>query len=174
MLRLVLRDLASVVRHRREHGLRATLGWLRSRDSPTTFQFAKYVLFGGVTTLVHLALFAVLTHTVLPAHDYLPGGALAPELKQRHAILSNLLAFPLAAAVNYLFNLRFVFTPGRHTQAREFGLFVGIALLSFGAGLLCGPLLISRGLDPWIAQAGLTVGSALVNYFSRKFWVFLR
>jgi putative flippase GtrA len=95
-------------------------------------------------------------------------------LKQRHALISNLFAFPPAATVNYFFNIAFVFTTGRHSRLREFALFILVSLLSFAAGLFCGPFLISRGLDPWLAQGGLMVSSALVNFLCRKFLVFLR
>jgi putative flippase GtrA len=137
-------------------------------------QFVKYVAFGAVTTFVHLGIFAWLSHTWFPAHDYLAPGGLPDELKQRHALISNLFAFPPAATVNYFFNIAFVFTTGRHSRLREFALFILVSLLSFAAGLFCGPFLISRGLDPWLAQGGLMVSSALVNFLCRKFLVFLR
>ncbi len=170
----IFQDLAKVRHHWRDHGFRDTLAWLQSRDAPVTFQFSKYVLFGGITTIVHLGLFTWFSHTIFPAHDYLVEGGIADELQERNAILSNLLAFPVAAVVNYLCNVKFVFTSGRHSRGKEFLLFVVISFLSFAAGLFSGPFLISRGLDPWFAQAGLMITSALVNFVCRKFVIFLR
>jgi len=167
-------DLRAVRRFHRENGIHATLRWLGSPGSPVSVQFFKYVAFGAVTTFVHLGIFAWLSHTWFPAHDYLAPGGLPDELKQRHALISNLFAFPPAATVNYFFNIAFVFTTGRHSRLREFALFILVSLLSFAAGLFCGSFLISRGLDPWLAQGGLMVSSALVNFLCRKFLVFLR
>lgn len=170
----LLSDFVSIHRHWRQHGTRPTLAWLGSLGSPVSLQFFKYIIFGGVTTLVHLGIFASLSHTVFPAHDYLFEGGLADTLKQRNSLISNLIAFPIAAVVNYFFNIAFIFTTGRHPRRREFALFLAVSTASFAVGLLSGPFLISRGLDPWIAQGGLIVGSALVNFLCRKFLVFLK
>jgi putative flippase GtrA len=167
-------DFVRVRQHWRAHGTRTTLAWLGSLDSPVSVQFLKYVVFGGIASIVHLGIFAGLSHTVFPAHDYLAVGELAGALKQRNAIISNLFAFPVAASVNYLFNIAFIFTAGRHSRIREFTLFFVVSLASLAAGLLCGPFLISHGLNPWIAQGGLMVSSTLVNFLCRKFFVFLR
>ncbi len=167
-------DFADFWWHVRTKGLRETILWLKSREAPVTFQFLKYAALGVFTTLVQLLFFTWFSHSLFPAHDYLDGGALPDALKERNAILSNLLAFPLAMVFNYFVNVIFVFTPGRHSRWREFGLFALISSLTFGVGLLCGPALISRGLDPWIAQGGLVVSSALLNFICRKYLVFLK
>ncbi|MDF1853718.1 MAG: GtrA family protein [Verrucomicrobiales bacterium] len=174
MIKGIGSDFAAFFSHLKSHGWRRTLHWLHSKEAPVTFQFAKYVLFGGITTIVHLALFTLLSHQFFPAHDYLVEGGIEDSLKERNAILSNLIAFPFAAAVNYVFNVLFVFTSGRHSRFREMLLFLGISFLSFAVGLFSGPVLISRGLDPWIAQAALMVSSALVNFLCRKFLIFLK
>ncbi len=167
-------DAGLLWNHARDHGWRETFLWLKSPDTPVTFQFLKYAALGVFTTFVHVGLFTWFSHTWFPAHDYLVEGGIPDSLKERNAILSNLLAFPLAAIFNYVVNVLFVFKSGRHSRLREFLLFIGISFLSFGVGLLSGPLLISRGLDPWIAQGGLVVTSALLNFVCRKFIVFLK
>lgn len=158
----------------RQHGIRATLLWLRSREVPVSFQFIKYAALGLITTFVQVGLFTWFSHSFFPAHDYLVEGGIDPALKQRHAVFSNLLAFPFAVLFNYVANVFFVFTPGRHSRSRELLLFVGVSFLTFAAGLFSGPGLISRGLDPWIAQGVLVVMSALLNFVCRKYFVFLR
>ncbi|MCB1207308.1 MAG: GtrA family protein [Verrucomicrobiae bacterium] len=167
-------DLGRAWSYFRLHGIRETLAWLKSREAPVTFQFLKYAVLGVFTTLIQLGLFTWLSHTWFPAHDYLVDGGIPDLIKEKNAVFSNLLAFPVAAIFNYAANLIFVFTPGRHSRRREFGLFMGISFATFAAGLLSGPLLISRGLDPWIAQAALVFTSALLNFVCRKFIVFLR
>lgn len=170
----ISKDLSSALQHWKTKGLRSTLSWLHSQEAPVTFQFAKYIVYGGLTTVVHLGLFAWISHQYFPAHDYLVEGGIPDELKEKNAIISNLIAFPVAAAVNYLFNVRFVFTSGRHSRGKEFALFIGIGFLSFAVGLFSGPFLISRGLNPWFAQISLMISSALVNFVCRKFLIFLR
>lgn len=167
-------DLILLWENVRTKGLRETLIWLKSKDAPVTFQFMKYAALGVFTTLIQVGLFTWFSHGLFPAHDYLAGGAIPDALKERNAIYSNLLAFPFAMVFNYAANVLFVFTSGRHSRWKEFALFALIASLAFGGGLLCGPALISHGLDPWIAQGGLVVGSALVNFVCRKYLVFLK
>ncbi len=158
----------------REDGIKASLRWLVSSDAPLTFQFMKYAMMGVGATVVHLAVFVIVSHTVFPAHDYLNIEGLDNATKEKHAIWSNLIAFPFSNLFAYLTNIRFVFTRGRHSKGYEVGLFTAISFVSFFAGLMCGPILISRGLNPWIAQFGFIVASALVNFVSRKFLVFSR
>ena len=170
----ILGDLALARQSWKDRGPRETFRWLKSREAPVTFQFAKYGALGVITTLVQVGAFTWFSHTLFPAHDYLVEGGITPALKERHAILSNLLAFPFAVLFNYVANVLFVFTPGRHSRFRELVLFIGISFATFAVGLLSGPALISRGLDPWIAQGVLVVTSALLNFVCRKFFVFLR
>jgi|GEM_PF-1060623 len=174
ILDAVVRDVKAVAESFREDGARSTFAWIGSLDSPVSFQFVKYAVFGGASTIVHLGLFAWFSHSIFPAHDYLVEGGMPDGIKEHRAIMSNLAAFPGAALFNYLLSVRFVFTSGRHSRRREFLLFVGISFLSFAAGLLCGPTLISRGLNPWFAQFGLVAGSALANFLFRKYLIFLR
>ncbi|MDF1824257.1 MAG: GtrA family protein [Verrucomicrobiales bacterium] len=126
------------------------------------------------STVVHLTVFALISHYVFPAHGYLNIEGLDAATREKHAIWSNLIAFPFSNFFAYFTNAKFVFTKGRHSTFREVFLFTAISFLSFIAGLLSGPVLISRGLDPWIAQFGFMISSALVNFVSRKFFVFSR
>jgi putative flippase GtrA len=129
---------------------------------------------GACSTVVHLVIFTIASHTIFPSHDYLGVEGLDDALKEKHAIWSNLIAFPFSNLFAYFTNVRFVFTTGRHSRAQEIGLFSLISFVSFFAGLMSGPILISRGLNPWLAQFGFLVASALVNFVSRKFLVFSR
>lgn len=158
----------------RERGGKGSLKWLVSPEAPLTFQFLKYSLMGGLSTVVHISVYAAVSHTIFPAHDYLNIEGLDDAMQERNAIWSNLVAFPFSNLCAYLTNIRFVFARGRHSKTRELGLFTLISFMSFFAGLMSGPLLISRGLNPWFAQFGFMVASALVNFVSRKFLIFSR
>jgi len=170
----ISQDISTAILHLKENGLPSTFSWLQSRDSPVTFQFGKYVVLGGLTSIVHLSLFTWFSHQFFPAHDYLSASGIDDQVQERNAIISNLIAFPIAAVVNYVLNVKFVFTSGRHSRNREILLFLGISFFSFSAGLFSGPFLISSGLNPWFAQAALFITSALVNFACRKFIIFLR
>lgn len=172
LFRTLRQDLHTVLEHRRAHGMRETLKWLPSKEAPATLQFGKYVASGLVSTVVQLAIFTWLSHSYFPAHDYLNGPPVSGEVKEKNAIISNLIAFPFSNLCAYFLNILFVFTPGRHSKWFELTLFTGISLASFSAGLLGGPLLISAGLDPWAAQLGFMITSALVNFACRKYIVF--
>lgn len=167
-------DLHSISAHISSEGWRSTFLWLRSVEAPGIIQFVKYGIAGLLAVFVHFALFALLSHTLFPAHDYLADDPLPTDLKERNAILSNVVAFPVSNQVAYLLNTSFVFTTGRHSRIWEFTWFTLISFVSFAVGLLCGPLLISKGLNPWLAQASLAVTAALVNFVCRKTLVFLR
>ncbi len=155
-------------------GWRSTLSWVTSKEAPVIFQVAKYGVSGVFATAVQIGIFTLMSHTVLPAHDYLVEGMIDDSLKERNSILSNLIAFPFSNLAAYLANIYLVFTRGRHHGMVEFLLFTLISLLSYTAGLAAGPFLISRGLNPWIAQATFVVTSASVNFVLRKFVVFLK
>ncbi len=167
------RDLMVMWDHLMDDGWPGFFPWMVSKEAPPIVQFAKYALFGAVTTVVHNVIVVALGCTVLPAFPGLMGEPIPTELRQHHLLLANLIAFPVGNVVAYLGNVMWVFTPGRHSKWREFWLFTGIAAFSFGVGLFGGPILIGWfGISSGLAQIGLIVTSALVNFVCRKFLVF--
>lgn len=153
------------------------LAWLISRDAPVSVQFVKYGLCGVVSTLILLAIVLPLSHWVIPAADgmIIDGVEITDATRQRNLIINNFIAFPVANGAAYLLNTWLVFTPGRHSRLYEFTIFTVIAAISFGAGLLGGPMLIERfGITSGVAQLSLVITSASVNFLCRKFLVFLR
>lgn len=153
------------------------IGWLISRDAPVSVQFVKYGLCGVVSTIALLAIVFPLSHWVIPAADgmIIDGVEISDATRQRNLIINNFIAFPVANGVAYFLNTWLVFTPGRHSRLYEFTIFTLIAAISFGAGLLVGPMLIkSLGISSILAQGFLVVTSAVVNFLCRKFLVFLR
>ena len=149
--------------------------WILTRDAPVFVQFAKYGACGAISTVILFAIAMTLSATVIPAFEGMTwkGEPITDEVRANHHFLNNLIAWPFANLAAYLLNIWLVFTPGRHSRWVEFGLFTAISALSFGAGLLAGPLLISWfGIPTVVAQFSLMFTSALVNYVCRKFLVF--
>ncbi len=151
--------------------------WLWTRDAPAFVQFGKYGVCGVASIVVLNVIVYLLGYTVLPAMEGMTvdGAPISDDLRERNLILANVIAFLPSNVVAYTLNALWVFTPGRHSRWKEFGLFTFISAIGFFAGLLGGPKLIGWfGVSSHIAQLSLIVTSALVNYVCRKFLVFLK
>ncbi len=169
ILNTIVGDLRTIIEGLKRDGLGKTAQLLHSRDAPALAQFAKYGICGVGAVIVHHIVFVGLTMSVMPIAE---SSGLSPESREHNSMLANLISWPFSNVFAYLMNILWVFTPGRHSKWREFALFSGISFLSFGVGLLGGPVFISEGVHEWIGQFGFVVTSALVNFVCRKFLVF--
>jgi putative flippase GtrA len=150
----------------RSHSLKKTFLAVMSRDAHPLIQFCGVLAVG--TQVAFFALFS----TWFPSHAT---SGLADAERGSNHMIANLLAFPISNLVAYFGNRIFVFTPGRHSPGKEFALFTGISILSFGAGMLMGPYLIKHyGIGKWAAECSFAVTSALVNFVCRKLLVFAK
>lgn len=150
----------------REKGFQETL---LSREAPFLIQFGKYGVC-GVLSVVVLALMIWAGESLFPEYfsEDLPDDARA-----KNNIVLHLVAFIPSNFTAYFLNRWLVFTPGRHSFAREMVLFSIISVTSFGAGeFLQYYLVITYGTKQSIAHASFVVTSALVNFACRKFIVF--
>ena len=149
----------------------ALLAWIRRRDAPVVVQFFKYGFCGCVATAVYLGVVWLLVLSFPDrVSDQLEDGVRSLNLNMFQAI-----AFVPSNVVAYLLNRAFVFTPGRHPTHREFTLFIVVAVVSSGLGLLATDILIRVfGAPNWSGTAASVVTSVLVNFVSRKFLVFAR
>lgn len=151
--------------------------WLLTRDAPVFVQFAKYGACGVIGTTILVAIVLALSISLFPALDssLVDGEPISDALRQRNLIVNNIIAFPFANFAVYLLNVWLVFTPGRHSRGKEFGIFTLVAAIGHFAGILAGPFLIERfGIATIVAQLSLVVTSTLVNFLCRKFVVFAR
>jgi putative flippase GtrA len=151
--------------------------WIFSRDAPVFVQFAKYGACGVIGTAVLIGIVMALSLTVIPAMDgsQIDGEPISDALRQRKLIINNVIAFPFANLAVYYLNVWLVFTRGRHSRWKEFGIFTLVAAIGHFAGILAGPFLIQRfGIPTLAAQLSLIITSALVNFLCRKFIVFER
>lgn len=151
------------------------------REAHPIVQFIKYGLAGGLATFVDVILFYTLSWRVLPALTSddqmvrLLGLSITPiteAIRLRNYVFDRTITFMFSNLMAYVVNALWVFTPGRHSRAREIGLFYLVSGISY---------LIGTGLSAWIIHRGATtttgyavnmVCSLMINYVCRKFIIF--
>ena len=157
------------------------LDFLRQNDLRTIIdkapfiQFLRYFACGAGATVIHHGLFFILSYNVFPAGDgmLVNGVLITDEMRKTNGIMNNAIAFGPSLLFAYLTNIRWVFTPGRHSKARELLYFTIIGTIAFVAGLFGGPWLIEQfGIPTILSQCGFLFTSFAVNYFCRKFFIF--
>lgn len=149
--------------------------YVKSKDAHPIIQFVKYGICGGMATFVTLGTWLILSRWVNPALDgmIVDGQPISDQMRFRNSTINNAIAFVPGNLAAYLSNAVWVFHGGRHSRLREFVYFTAVSGISFGAGLIGGPLLIKWfGIATWLSQLSLIITSVLVNYVCRKFIVF--
>jgi putative flippase GtrA len=162
--------------------LKSLLRQFSRRDSTPLVQFIKYTLGGAVATGVDILVFYVLAIWVLPALTPedpvaralgLRIAALAEGARSARYVWDRIITFVFSNYTAYAINIRWVFTPGRHSKAVEVALFYAVSIASFGLGTGLGWLLIrATGMDTTYAYAANIVASVAINYACRKYFVF--
>lgn len=130
---------------------------------------------GASATLVQLIIVFALSYTIIPAMDgmMVNGQPITKGTRAFNLVINNLIAFPFSNLVAYLLNALWVFTPGRHSKLKEFAMFTGISLFSLLIGLSITLLIEWYNWPTGLAQIGIVITSAMVNYVCRKFLIFL-
>lgn len=134
-------------------------------------QFLKYGVCGGLAVVLYLGI----TFALVSVFPEWVAESLPDELRARHLVGLQAIAFVPTNIVGYLLNRAFVFTPGRHRVGSEFVLFMVVAVISTGVGLWATDLVVRLMAVPnWMGTAASVVGSSLMNFVCRKFLVFAR
>ncbi len=119
-------------------------------------QFAKYLICGGITFVVDVVVFYVMSWLVLPSlRSDDPFGlligifgwkiqAVQESLLVRHFVINKIAAFLASNTVAYATNALFVFSGGRHQRFKEMGLFYLLSTLSFAVFTWVSKVLIER------------------------------
>jgi putative flippase GtrA len=133
-------------------------------------QFLKYAISGVAALVVQTAIFFLLASFVLPA---LETNVADDSVRADHALIDTGIAFIFSNATAYWLNHHWVFTPGRHSRINEFVFFT----LVNAPGVICGAaaqdwLIRSAGWPTWAAFAGFVLPNVMINYASRKFFIF--
>lgn len=150
----------------REKGFKETL---LSRDAPVLIQFGKYGTSGVISVLAFMAVVAM-------------GEAFSPQnfaedlpsqTRAWNTAILHFIAFVPSNFVAYGLNRWLVFTPGRHSIAREFSLFMLVSFVSFALGETV-PIWLRLNFEVpnIVIHLSFVVSSALVNFMARKFIVF--
>jgi len=149
---------------------------------PSSRQFVRYALCGGLATAVDGAVFYLCSLTFLPALGpddpvvrwFQFAGPLAEEaVRSRHFVINRALAFLFSNLTAYVTNVLWVFESGRHHRHVEIALFFVVSGLSLIAGTALGWGLIHLGgLSTTISYLGNIAIAILINYACRKHIVF--
>ena len=150
----------------REKGFKETL---LSREAPFLIQFGKYGVCGVISVVVFLV-FTYLGQTLFPA----PFSEDLPKLTRAlNLIPLHLIAFLPSNFTAYFLNRLLVFTPGRHDFKKEMSLFTIISFISFSLGELMTFFFVTEAsASNTVAHFSFIIGSAMVNFVCRKFFVF--
>lgn len=162
--------------------VRAFLRQFKGRNHGHLVQFIKYAIAGGVATVVHTFLFFLLAWKVFPALTAedpvarmftIPASAIDNVTRAWHAAIDNAVAFLFSNFVVYVINIAWVFEPGRHSRAKEIGMFYGVAAISVFIGIGLQSFLIGRfGISTTYAFGAMILVCLLINYAMRKFFIF--
>ena len=153
-----------------------------SHDVGPFWQFVKYGAVGVMSTCVQVGVFYVLATTCLKclaADDWavkLLGFSAADVSNSARAVrfaIATGIGFVFANIFCWLMNRWFVFRPGKFKWYIEFAMFFGAATVATVVALgLSSALIHFVGLMTSAAALIEIVASFLINYFTRKFFIF--
>lgn len=165
----MLSQLSSLSHFVRNNDWRTILAHVNSRDAHPLLQFIKYGICGLGAFITHQVIWFPLSMWVFPSF----GEGLSDTTRAINTTISNSIAVVFSTTLAYLTNIKWVFTPGRHSRFVEVVSFFGIGAISFSGGLLAGPWLIKMyGISTALSQVSMAVTSVLINFVCRKFFIF--
>ena len=166
----MIKSLFDLLRFVRENDWQTVLRLFHSRDAPPAIQFLKYGLSGVGALVVHTAVYVGLISLVWP---HLNDPSLDAWTRAKSTFLPTAIAFLFSNAFVYWLNMKWVFTPGRHSPVREFLLFTAVNLPGALTGALGQAALVYFLHWPkWAALAGFILPNVLINFVCRKFFIF--
>ena len=127
----MLKSLTDLFKLLRENDLATILRLFHSRDAPPAIQFLKYAICGVGALIVHTTIYLALIYLVWPE---LNDPKMDDWLRAKSTFAPTAVAFLFSNAFVYWLNIKWVFTPGRHSPVREFLFFTVVNL----PGALCG------------------------------------
>lgn len=123
--------------------------------APVPVQFLFYLLVGGFSALVNMAVFLALIGTGIAVQ------------------VSALSAFVIAAAVNYVLSISLIF---RHQAKWKTGQEIAVFILLVAAigafDMYATKGMIEVGMAPWLAKAFATAMGLILNFAGRRYLVF--
>ena len=120
----------------------------------------RFLVVGGINTVVGYALFALLQLTAGHVIGYLG---------------SLYLSYALAVTLAFVLHRRFTFRVTSGSVVRDFARFIGVYVVALALNTVVLPLLVElAGWNPLVAQAVCVVITTLVSYFGHKLFSFRR
>jgi len=120
----------------------------------------RFLVVGGINTVVGYALFALLQLSVGHVIGYLG---------------SLYLSYALAVTLAFVLHRRFTFRVTSGSVVRDFARFIGVYVVALALNTVVLPLLVElAGWNPLVAQAVCVVITTLVSYFGHKLFSFRR
>lgn len=151
------------------------------REAHPVVQFIKYGMAGGLATVVDMTVFYTLSWKILPALTSddqmvrLLGMSIVPvteAIRLRNYVFNRTITFLFANFAAYVANVLWVFTPGRHSRAKEIGLFYLVSGVSYLIGTGLSAYAIHLGAKTTTGYLINMVCSLTINYVCRKFIIF--
>ena len=152
------------------------------REANPFIQFIKYAISGGIATVVDVVVFYILAWKVIPALGQLDPivqllglqvGAISETLRSVHYIVDKAITFLFSNFTAYIFNILWVFHPGRHSRLKELGLFYLVSIISFALGTFLGWVMIRWfGFSTTVAYLANMIASLMINFVCRKYIIF--
>jgi putative flippase GtrA len=148
---------------------------IRKQDVPWLVQFAVYGFCGAMATVVSVGQVVLLSLYVIPAYENMivDGAVITDQLRARHLLYNNSIAFVTTNVFVYYMNVLLVFKRGRHHPWMEFFYFTLVNFVCFAISQIAGPWLVKHfGIATNIAILTNAVVAAFINFVARKFFVF--
>lgn len=166
----MLKSFGELWRFVRANDLRTVLAAFHSRNAPPAIQFLKYAVSGVAALSVHVTVYLALIGLVWP---HLNDPSLDDWTRARSTFPPTALAFLVSNAFVYWLNMKWVFTPGRHSPVREFLFFTVVNLPGALTGTLAQAALVYFLHWPKPAAIiGFVLPNVLINFICRKFFIF--
>jgi len=145
--------------------------FIRRDNQHPLVQVSKYGFCGVLATAVHNLIFGALGWSCVLPHFAQQGHP--PQLRALYFVAASAAGFLVSDVIAYVTNVLWVFQGGRHDRKKEFILFTAVAAVGFVAGLAVGTWDILHGSgSSWQASIFLVVTSTLVNFVTRKLFIF--
>ena len=162
-----LTELYSLVR---QNDLATLSRLFHSRQAPPAIQFLKYAICGLGGLVIHVSIYLGLLHFVWP---HLNQPNLDDWTRAKATFAPTAVAFLFSNAFVYWLNMKWVFTPGRHSPWKEFLLFTVVNLPGALTGTFAQAALVYFLHWPKAAAIlGFVLPNVLINFLCRKFFIF--
>ncbi len=152
------------------------------RDAGAIVQFLKYMIAGGIATMVDASSFYLLSWKLFPALKEddpilkiipIPVTHIDEKKRSCNFVTNTIIAFMFANTVCYIVNVLWVFQPGRRPWYIEMLLFYAVSAVAVAVGTFLGWAMIKHlHLSTTLSYLAKMFAGLMINYVSRKLIIF--